>query len=577
MTKKAFFFRYAKGHIGKLVLLMSLTLGATATALATPQLIRKFLDDAQAKASYSHLIFTALVFMALALLEQALGLVRFYIGELIAWKATNHLREDLARHCLRLDMNFHKTHKPGELLERVDNDVNETRGFFSSLFTDIAATIPLFIGVITFLWIEDWRLGAGAFLLTLVAALIFPRINKARIPLFTQVREVHAQLSGDLQEWIQGREDIQASSSVNVMMNRLQQRYGQRYKASLKLLPTNTLANSMPILIIGLSYALAYTMSSGVFGAAMPVSGLAMVLLYLDKLQQPIYTFQWSLDSLATAKASLGRIAEFLDEKSSLKNGENTLERKEGLHLRIEDVSFGYDETDVLKNISLELKPGERLGLLGRTGSGKTTLTRLVMHLYEPRSGRILFGSGVTFYEPGELLPGCLDGMAAMVTQEVELFQASVRDNLTLFNHGISDEAVMAALESVSMTDWLERQPKGLDTRLNGASGLSAGEAQLLSIARIFLRNPALVILDEASSRLDPATERKMEHAVASLLKNRTAIIIAHRLDTVQKADRIVILEQGRIVEEGLRVDLIQDPESRFSGLLRTGMEAVLA
>ena len=222
MTKRQFFFTYIKGQGGKLVLLTLVILVSTAVSLISPQLVRRFLDEAQSKASFSRLISTALIFMGLALLDQVFALARAYVGELIAWKATNGLREDLARHCLRLDMGFHKTHKPGELLERVDNDVNETRGFFSTLFTEIAATIPLFVGVIVFLSIEDWRLGAGAGLVAVLAILVFPRINKARTPHIARVREVHAQLSGDLQEWIQGREDIQASSSVEVMLNRLQ-------------------------------------------------------------------------------------------------------------------------------------------------------------------------------------------------------------------------------------------------------------------------------------------------------------------------------------------------------------------
>jgi ATP-binding cassette subfamily B protein len=164
-----------------------------------------------------------------------------------------------------------------------------------------------------------------------------------------------------------------------------------------------------------------------------------------------------------------------------------------------------------------------------------------------------------------------------MVTQDVELFHATVRNNLTLYDPSIPDEAVLAAIGAVSMDEWLSRQPRGLDSVMNGAAGLSAGEAQLLSLARVFLRDPRLVILDEASSRLDPATERSMEKAVAALLEGRTAIIIAHRLETVQRADRIAILEQGRLVEEGRRADLAADPGSRFSRLLRTGVEEVLA
>lgn len=164
-----------------------------------------------------------------------------------------------------------------------------------------------------------------------------------------------------------------------------------------------------------------------------------------------------------------------------------------------------------------------------------------------------------------------------MVAQEVQLFQATVRQNMTLFDDSVSDERILQAIQDVGLVGWLETLPEGLATSLEaGGSGLSAGEAQLLAFARVFLTDPGLVILDEASSRLDPATELRIERAVDKLLANRTGIIIAHRLGTVQRADEILILENGRIAEHGPRRELVSDPASRFSGLLRTGLEEAL-
>jgi ABC-type multidrug transport system fused ATPase/permease subunit len=160
----------------------------------------------------------------------------------------------------------------------------------------------------------------------------------------------------------------------------------------------------------------------------------------------------------------------------------------------------------------------------------------------------------------------------------VQLFQASVRDNITFFNRSIPDEKILAVFHELDLDDWLQALPKGLDTKLEtGGRSISAGEAQLLAFTRVFLRNPGLVILDEASSRLDPATEQLIERAIDKLLKNRTAIIIAHRLGTIHRTDEIMILEDGRIVEHGNRQRLATDPDTRFHGLLRTGLEEVLA
>jgi ATP-binding cassette subfamily B protein len=167
-----------------------------------------------------------------------------------------------------------------------------------------------------------------------------------------------------------------------------------------------------------------------------------------------------------------------------------------------------------------------------------------------------------------------LRAQVGIVTQDVQLFHATVRDNVTLFDPTVPDARIRAALEDLGLGGWLERLPAGLDTRLApGGGGLSAGEAQLVAFARMFLKDPGLIVLDEASSRLDPATERLLERAVDRLLSGRTAIVIAHRLATVQRADRIVILEDGAIEEEGDRVALASDPDSRFSHLLRLGLE----
>ena len=166
----------------------------------------------------------------------------------------------------------------------------------------------------------------------------------------------------------------------------------------------------------------------------------------------------------------------------------------------------------------------------------------------------------------------------AIVTQDVQLFRASIRDNLTFFDRSISDEKIIATLEELELGDWYRNLPKGLDTELDtGSRSLSAGEAQLLAFTRVFLRNPGLVILDEASSRLDPATEQKLERAIDKLLKNRTAIIIAHRLDTIHRADEVMILDKGNVSEYGNRKQLAADPTSRFYQLLQTGLEEVLA
>ena len=234
----------------------------------------------------------------------------------------------------------------------------------------------------------------------------------------------------------------------------------------------------------------------------------------------------------------------------------------------------------VLQDVSFRLRPGTVLGLLGRTGSGKTTLTRLLFRLYDPDKGVIRLGDTAPLTDVRQVPLVDLRQRVGMVTQNIQLFHATVRDNLTLFDDTIPDQEILQVIQDLGLWDWYRSLPQGLDTELeSGGGGLSAGEAQLLAFARIFLQDPGLVILDEASSRLDPATEHLIERAVDRLVHapRRTAIIVAHRLGTVQRADEIMILEKGRIGEHGSRVALANDPASRFHSLLQTGLEEVLA
>jgi ABC-type multidrug transport system fused ATPase/permease subunit len=250
----------------------------------------------------------------------------------------------------------------------------------------------------------------------------------------------------------------------------------------------------------------------------------------------------------------------------------------------IEESSRGDDGSDVdkeivLHNITFDLAPGKVLGLLGRTGSGKTTLIRLLVRFYDPDAGTIALGTPPE--EGVDLRRIPLDELrryVGIVTQEIQLFNASVRDNLTFFDAAIPDETICEMIDMLGLGAWLDDLPNGLDTLLDAdGGGLSAGEAQLLAFTRIFLQDPGLIVLDEASSRLDPATEHLIEGAIDRLLEGRTAIVIAHRLGTVERADEIMILEHGRVLEHGPRLSLAQEPDAHFHRLLQQGLEEVMA
>jgi ABC-type multidrug transport system fused ATPase/permease subunit len=239
------------------------------------------------------------------------------------------------------------------------------------------------------------------------------------------------------------------------------------------------------------------------------------------------------------------------------------------LSITAADVDFDYgDDRPVLSAVDVRIGAGRSVGIVGRTGSGKTTFSRLVLRLVEPTGGRIALG-GVPI---GDIPLDELRRRVALVPQEVELFAGSLRDNVTLFDDEPTDAAVIDALQRVGLGRLADN---GIDRELGAAgAGLSAGEAQLLALARVWLRDPDIVVLDEATARVDPETERRLEAAVVELMRGRTTLVIAHRLSTLRSVDEIIVFDQGRIVEHGDRADLVGDDESRFARLLALALDS---
>jgi ATP-binding cassette subfamily B protein len=241
--------------------------------------------------------------------------------------------------------------------------------------------------------------------------------------------------------------------------------------------------------------------------------------------------------------------------------------------LALRGVSFGYGtDPDVLHEVTIDVPAGTVLGVVGRTGSGKSTIARLLVRLHDPRRGSIEIDGA----DLRQLQRRQLRDRVTLVTQEVHVLRATVRDNLTLFDTTVSDERIVAAIRRLGLASWFDALPDGLDSVVGeGGAGMSAGESQLLSFGRAFLADPSVVILDEASSRLDPATEVVLEEAVDELLNGRTGVVIAHRLATLERCDTICVLDHGRVVELGRREELAADETSRFGALLRTGLDVV--
>ena len=564
--------RPQKGRFGLLITLLLTSIGLR---VINPQVMRSFIDSALSGQALQALTWTALLFIGIAVLQQVVSVSVTYLGENVAWTATNALRAELARHALELDMRFHNDHTPGELIERIDGDVTEMATFFSQFLITLIGNGLLLIGILAALFREDWRVGFGFTIFTIISILVLNRVKDIAIPHQKARRQADAEIFGFIEEQLAGTEDIRSSGAVDFSIRELFRLQASKLvhdrKAHFKRW---IIENSMGI---ALTTGTLLAISSGywLFTAGLVTVGTVYLFIhYINLLEEPLWAMTHEIESFQTIGACVERLAEFRSVQPTLKEGCVAEIPAVPLSLAFERVSFSYNGSDaVLSDLSFQLKPGAVLGLLGRTGSGKTTLARLVFRLYDPTSGAIcLHGTDLR-----ELQMSTLRHKVAIVTQDVQLFRASVRDNLTFFDRSIPDERILSTLRELDLADWLNSLPEGLDTELDtGGRSLSAGEGQLLAFARVFLRDPGLVILDEASSRLDPATEQRLERAIDKLLSNRTAIIIAHRLGTVHRADEIMILEDGRACEYGNRQQLAADPASRFYQLLQTGLEEVL-
>jgi ATP-binding cassette subfamily B protein len=574
------------------VVVLGVLLAATiGVRLANPQLLRAFIDRAVAGAPLAGLLGIAALYLVAALVLQLFTLAEVYVAENVGLTATNWLRADLTLHVLRQDPPFHAAHTPGELIERTDGDVATLGDFFARLVIYVLGNALLLAGILVLLAQVDPLVGAVAGVCAAAGVGIMFWLRRLAVPRFAAQRHASAELFGLIEERLAGTEDVRANGGVGYVLYRFLQRSRQWFWANLRARLVGALTFNTGFLCLELATAGTLAVAVWLYrGDAVSIGTVYLIFAYTQSLHQPLNAIMRQLQEFQQAAASIGRVRALLSERSVIADGPGGPPPTGPLRVELDRVTFAYQHADgpALRDASFTLEPGQVLGLLGRTGSGKTTLARLLFRLYDPQAGAVRLG-GVNLRESPV---AALRARIGVVTQEVQLFHATVRDNVTFFDRTIPDARTVAVLDDLGLGPWWRGLPQGLDARLApGGSSLSAGEGQLLAFARVFLMDPGLVILDEASSRLDPATERLLERAVDRLLgqdtaahpgqngrsRTRTAIVIAHRLATVERADRIVILDDGAVVEEGDRATLAADPQSRFSRLLRTGLEEVLA
>lgn len=585
--------KYLRPQWISVVLLTIFLLSSIGLQLANPQILRYFIDTATGTppdllsgslAEYPYhyinidteLMMAALLFIGIALVQQVVAIGAVYVGENVGWTATNMMRSDLAMHCMRLDMGFHHVRTPGEMIERVDTDVTQIANFFSQFVILVAGNIILLVGVIVLLFREHPTIGVAMALFSLFTLWLLNAVRNLAIPAWGRSREASAQFYGFLEEQLAGTEDTRSSGAVGYVMRRFYLLNRERLFSERRAGYMNMLIFTVIVVCVSIGTIMALLLGYWLYTAGLATIGTVLLFItYTNMLFKPMREITTQIQELQRAGAGIVRVSELFNIQSTIKDGSGETFPDGPLAVEFDHVTFAYhDNEPILKDFDFRLEPGKVLGLLGRTGSGKTTITRLLFRLYDTTNGTIRLGGT-------DIRAATLDDLrkhVGIVTQDVQLFRATVRDNLTFFDPSVPDDRILEAIHDLGLEEWFARLPKGLDSEMrSGGSGLSAGEAQLLAFTRVFLKDPGLIILDEASSRLDPVTEHRIERAIDKLLHNRTAIIVAHRLATVHRADEIMIIDHGRIREHNQRERLVSDENSHFYHLLQTGLEEALA
>ena len=546
-------------HRLPLIIVASLAICLLAVSnLARPLVIQRAIDAGLLDDDTGVIVQMSVVFFGLAVAGYIFQGVSTYLVSFIGQAFIRDLRVRLFSHLQRLSMSFYDRENSGRLLSRMSADTIAVTDLINNAFMMVTQSLLLLVGTVVILLFMSWQLSLVALVVVpplLIATAIF-RIYSARA--YDSVRDRIADVLVHMQESFAGMRVVKAFARERHNMERFGEINEANYNANLRTVRIG--AYYMPFIewLSGAGIGLIlYFGGRGVFGAEVSVGTVAAFIFYLNFIFQPIQQLSQFYDLLLSGTAALNKIFGLLAVEPAVREPDRPVPLPSDVEGRLEldHVTFGYDPANpVLHDVSLVIPAGQRVALVGATGAGKSTIARLSMRFYDPTGGRVLL-DGVDLRE---LSFPDLRRATVMVPQEGFLFSGTVLDNILFGRPEASAGDVVEACRRLGIDEFIASLPDGYDTAVSyRGSRLSAGEKQLVSLARAFLADPAVLILDEATSSLDPGTEAIVERAVHTLLSTRTSIVVAHRLSTAEHADRILLVDAGRIIEDGSHAELV--------------------
>ncbi len=564
---------FLKPHRKAFALAALLLLLSVAGELAGPLILRMVIDNAIPQKSVRDIIFYSILFAGTFSFAMILSYIQVIIATKIGLAVVRDLTEEVFRHMLTLSVSFFDKHPTGKLMARVESDSERVRMLFSDVSMALLRNVAMVGGTIGIMMVADASITIWILLLLFPIALLTVPILKHMRKLYRRVRAAYARISGFISEYVRSVPVLQvfgatgmASGRVHLEGKRYLNREIRAYFWEYGFWSFLGSCEIVAVVIILLSGR------AGVISGAVSIGTVVMFVEYTRRLFGPVVMFSETLNMVQRAAASAERLFDILSTETLTPDGhlEESDFPEDWKEIRFENVWFSYSkENQALKDISFVIPKGRMVALVGASGGGKSTIVSLLMRFYEPTEGKITI-NGI------DIRDFRLDvwrRRLGLVLQNVNLFSGTLSENLTVFKRDIPLENQKKALRTIEAEDILERIPGGLDGKISeGGLNLSMGQRQLINYARAVLIEPELLILDEATSSVDPGTEKRIQRSTDLIIKDRTALVVAHRLSTVTHASNIIVVQHGEIIEQGKHDELLRHAGA-YAGLCRLQLE----
>ncbi|MDZ5003316.1 ATP-binding cassette domain-containing protein [Clostridium perfringens] len=561
---------YLKPYSLSIAIVILFAIGSAAFSIVGPKilgkattkifegLVQKITGVPDASIDFGYIGNIAMILVALYLVSSLFGIIQSFIMSGVAQKVSYNLRKQISEKMDTLPLNYFDTRTNGEVLSRITNDVDTVNQTLNQSLSQIITSVVTLIGVLIMMFSISWIMTLATFIILPVSMALISLVVKKSQKYFKSQQEYLGHLNGQVEEVYGGHNIMKAFNREEASTKDFDELNNTLYKSAWK----SQFLSGMMMPIMSFVGNLGYVLVSILGGwltikSVITVGDIQAFIQYVRSFNQPISQMAQVANIMQSTAAAAERVFEFLDEEDEVKDPVNSVDPSEIRgEVEFEDVHFGYNEDKIIINdFSVDVKPGQKVAIVGPTGAGKTTIVKLLMRFYDINSGSIkIDGHDIRDFKRADLR-----NLFGMVLQDTWLFNGTIMENLRYGRLDATDAEVKEAAKAAHVDHFVKTLPDGYNMVLNEeASNISQGQKQLLTIARAFLKDPKLLILDEATSSVDTRTELLIQKAMEKLMEGRTSFIIAHRLSTIRDADLILVMKDGDIVEQGNHEELLE-------------------